>query len=242
MPISLLPAVAEPASEQEQFSLDRPIWSALTTAQRQFAEGNDLALRYQKGIAMLAAMADGSRSSFAALNRLLSPGEKIALATLADVAPPGDLIVVTTASVDQMVGKLTESVASLAHLRPLGAADVADMMALVELTKPGPFDVRTYQLGRYLGVRVDGALVAMAGERLHLHGYTEISAVCCHPAHRGRGYAQDLMVALSRGIFARGERPFLHVLSGNHAAIALYRKLNFTLRRKIRLNVFERVG
>jgi predicted GNAT family acetyltransferase len=114
------------------------------------------------------------------------------------------------------------------------------MMALVEMAQPGPFAAGTYRLGTYLGIRVDGRLAAMAGERMRLDGYTEISAVCTHPDFRGRGYPSELIGALSNAILDRGELPFLHVFDDNLAASALYRKLGFTLRETIELTVLHR--
>jgi predicted GNAT family acetyltransferase len=116
------------------------------------------------------------------------------------------------------------------------------MIALANVTQPGPFGPRTIELGHYIGVRRQGALVAMAGERLRLDGFTEISAVCVEPAHRGHGFAAELVRSLASSIAARSEIPFLHVFSSNHAAIALYRKLGFTLRRRMHLAVLIRAA
>ena len=107
----------------------------------------------------------------------------------------------------------------------LGAEDAAEMLALATLTKPGPFALRTPELGRYIGVREEGVLVAMAGERLRLDGYTEVSAVCTRPTHRGRGHARGLVWQLVQEIAARDETPFLHVRADNPGAIRLYASL-----------------
>ena len=122
----------------------------------------------------------------------------------------------------------------------LGPADVKEMRALVERTKPGPFFARSQELGNFIGVRVDGTLAAMAGERMHLDGYTEISAVCTDPAFRGQGHARDLLVCLADAIIERGELPFLHVLDDYLAAIALYKKLGFEIRSAMRLTVVRK--
>jgi predicted GNAT family acetyltransferase len=237
-----LPTSNTARSEEISSPLDRVIWSALTTQQRDIAEGGDLALRYPAAIAPLAAIADTSADSLAFLKQLLTPGEKVSLIRLDDFTPPHDLEVIIRATLFQMVGTATVESRNRTHLIPLGAADVADMMALAEKTKPGPFEARTHELGRYLGVRVAGQLAAMAGERMHLNGYTEISAVCCDPAYRGRGYAHDLVAALSQAIFVRSEVPFLHVYSENKPAIALYKKLGFALRRPMRVTVLQRAA
>jgi predicted GNAT family acetyltransferase len=95
-------------------------------------------------------------------------------------------------------------------------------------------------LGTFLGVKVDGRLVAMAGERMKPGGYTEITAVCVHPDHRGRGYAQELLGAIARQIAACGEIPFLHVFSDNDSAIALYRRQGMEIRRRLHVTVLGR--
>ncbi len=115
----------------------------------------------------------------------------------------------------------------------LGVADVPEMLALARVTQPGPFGPRTAELGDYIGIRQRGVLVAMAGERMRIAGFTEISAVCVEAAYRGHGFAGGLVGSLVSSIAVRGEIPFLHVFSSNHAAIALYRKLGFALRRRM---------
>jgi predicted GNAT family acetyltransferase len=112
----------------------------------------------------------------------------------------------------------------------LGAADVPEMLALVELTQPGPFASRTVELGTYVGMRVDGDLVAMAGQRMRLDGYVEISGVCTHPAHQGTGLAGRLVRDLVSRIRARGDVPILHAATENVGAIRLYEQLGFELR------------
>jgi predicted GNAT family acetyltransferase len=105
------------------------------------------------------------------------------------------------------------------------------------LTEPGPFGTRTCELGSYLGVRRNGQLAAMAGERLKLPGYTEISAVCTHPEHTGHGFATRLVAEIAEGIRARGERPFLHVREDNVRATDIYRRLGFVQRLVFHLMV-----
>jgi predicted GNAT family acetyltransferase len=112
----------------------------------------------------------------------------------------------------------------------LGAADVPEMLDLVARTEPGPFVARTHELGTYLGVREDGRLIAMAGERMRFPGHTEISAVCTDPDYRGRGLARRLLRAVAAGIEARGEIPMLHAAAPNTSAISLYATLGFAVR------------
>ena len=114
-----------------------------------------------------------------------------------------------------------------AEIVELGDSDSSDMLELTALTKPGPFGRRTHELGYYVGIRDHGNLVAMAGERLKVPGFTEVSAVCTHPDHLGKGYAAALMTEVMRGIRERGETPFLHVRADNSRAIAIYERLGF---------------
>jgi len=114
------------------------------------------------------------------------------------------------------------------------------MMALVKLTEPGPFAARTVELGTYIGIRSGGQLIAMAGERMRFPGFTEVSAVCTHPDHRGRGHGSALVRTLLRAIRHRGETPFLHIFSDNVRARALYQALGFSLSRALFVTVLKR--
>jgi predicted GNAT family acetyltransferase len=134
----------------------------------------------------------------------------------------------------------TQTAAPVEHnFEELNISDVDEMLALVELTKPGPFLKRTPELGSYLGIRQAGKLVAMAGERLKPYGYTEISAVCTHPGYRGRGYASSLVSILIQRITKRNEIPFLHVRTENVDAIRVYEKLGFKTRRIVNIAVVK---
>ena len=226
-------------SEISEHPLDNVIWAALTSQHGSFASGKQGARRYPVQVAPFAAMPKPSPENFAALAELLTAQDQVALFTAEPLVPPECFELVARKTLLQMVGPATRSAIHAPHIAALGAADVTDMLALIELAQPGPFSTRTRELGNYLGIRVDGQLAAMAGERLHLDGYTEISAVCAHPASRGRGYPKDLIVTLSNAILERGEIPFLHVLKENLSAIALYEKLGFAVRRPIHLTLLR---
>jgi predicted GNAT family acetyltransferase len=124
-------------------------------------------------------------------------------------------------------------------LRKLTHEDIPEMLALTKLTEPGPFLSRTIELGSYFGIHESGSLVAMAGERLHMTGFTEVSAVCTHPNFRGRGYGNALMSTVITGIMNRGETPFLHVKTDN-PAVDLYKKLGFRVRAQLHLAVIQK--
>jgi ribosomal protein S18 acetylase RimI-like enzyme len=220
--------------------LDYPIWTALTTRQQALAEGGALARRYPLAIAPFAAIRDTSAESFAGLAALMSRSDIAALFTPEPVTPPDDFKILLAEPGEQMLGTPAES--PLPGIEPvtLGAADVPAMIELTELTKPGPFTARTHELGTFLGIRIEGRLVAMAGERMKPADYTEITAVCVHPDYRGRGYAQLLLGAVARQIAARGEIPFLHVFSKNSSAIALYRRQGMENRRRLHVTVLQR--
>ena len=226
-------------SEPDPHPLDAVIWRALTGVQESLAEGDERARRYLAAIAPFAATRDTEPASFRSLLALVGGGDQIALFTTEEVEPPSAFSVVRRDPVDQMVLEDADACAPQpgAPIVALGVADVPEMLDLASVTQPGPFGPRTIELGDYIGIRRRGVLVAMAGERMRLDGFTEISAVCVEPAYRGHGFAVDLVRSLVSSIAARSEIPFLHVFSSNHAAIALYRKLGFVLRRRMHLTV-----
>lgn len=230
-------------SGESPHPLDIPVWSALTSSQGALALGGPLARRFPATVAPFAAMLDESLSSCAALLDLMDAGDHVATFTPAPVIPPtalGALHVEQIITGRQMVEAVHHQSPTTGPLLPLGAEDVAEMVALVELTRPGPFGPRTHELGGYLGIRVGGQLVAMAGERLRPHGYSEVSAVCTHPDHRGRGYSRALLSAVARGIRDRGELPFLHVVADNTSAIALYEHVGYVIRQPMYVTVLAR--
>jgi predicted GNAT family acetyltransferase len=224
--------------------LDNPIWQALTTTQAGFAQTCDGARKFPREVSVLAGFSEPTAKNYDALAALLSPDERVGLFLQAPANPPAPLIIESTGPLLQMLCGNRDS--SKPALRPdpsnpefvrLTQSDVPEMLALTKLTKPGPFGSRTYEMGDYFGIRREGTLAAMAGERLRLPGYTEISAVCTHPDHLGHGYASALMAMLMDRIFSRGELPFLHVLPENTRAIQVYERLGFAQRSSAYLAV-----
>jgi predicted GNAT family acetyltransferase len=224
---------------RDEAALDRPIWSALTSKHRSLALGGDRAWRYPADIAPFAAVSDFTPEAVSDLRTLVTEGVVALQTTTADDGPDG-FEVLNRLVLRQMI--LVEGPPDRpdVSLDVLGESDVPAMLELTALTKPGPFFPRTYQLGRYIGIRDGDRLAAMAGERMRLDGCIEISAVCVHPDYRGKGYAQTLMKSLMTSISARGETPFLHVLDANLGAIALYERLGFAIRTTIHLAVLQR--
>ena len=220
--------------------LDHPIWTALTTTQQALAEGDARARRYPTEVTPFADMPDLSAENFAALGALMSPTDIAVLFTLEAVKAPAEFKVTLADTGEQLIGTPIETPANGVDIVTLGVDDVPAMIELTTLTKPGPFYARTHELGTFLGIRVDGQLVAMAGERMKPAQYTEMTAVCVHPSHRGRGYVQMLLSAVSRQIVSRGEIPFLHVFTSNHSAIALYRRQGMEIRRRLHVTVLKK--
>jgi ribosomal protein S18 acetylase RimI-like enzyme len=227
--------------------LDNPAWSALTTLQAHLAVGDSLARRYPADIAPIAGIGTRERTSIDELCALVPEGDVLSLpGTLEELAPllPASVKITLQKRLVQMVGVHQPEVPSSPSVDTsvLSEADVPEMLSLVALTHPGPFRPRTYTLGTYLGIRVDGRLAAMAGQRMHLPGWREVSAVCTHPALQGRGYARTLIARLVAAIRDEGLTPFLHVEESNVRAQEVYAALGFVERKRLPLLVIERAS
>jgi len=210
--------------------LDNPVWSALSGPQAKFAERAGRAARYRADVSVFAGLDDDpDAAAWADAARL--PGSDMVLVG-PQAPPPSDWAIQARVTGLQMLAQCVEAVAEPEAV-PLGRGDVGDMLALISRTRPGPFLAGTIELGHYLGIRRDGVLVAMAGERVRLPGWTEVSAVCTDQALRGSGLASRLERAVVAGIEARGDRALLHVAATNASAISLYRTLGFVERREI---------
>jgi ribosomal protein S18 acetylase RimI-like enzyme len=217
--------------------LDNPEWSSLTGTHGHLGEIVGAAGRYLTDVAPHAALRDQTDpGAWRDLRGLLGPGTQVLLAGLPFVPPGWD--VVDDIPCLQFVDTGLRAEPDPEAVR-LGPADVPEMLDLVRQTQPGPFRPRTVELGTYLGIRRDGALVAMAGERLRPPGWTEISAVCTDARYQGQGLATRLIRAVAAGIRDRGDTPFLHTMTTNRSAIQLYEKLGFTLRRPTRFRVLR---
>ena len=223
--------------------LDRAVWNALTTRLSSFAtaDSDARAVRIDPEVGVFLAAADGSPASLARLSDLARrhPGAGLVEATgspMADVLPEGVAVARRIALVQMMATRLTPGGRDL-PFETLTEADAPAMLALATLTQPGPFRSKTRNLGPFIGVKRDGDLIAMAGRRLRVEGFTELSGVCTHPDHRGQGLAAALSRAVISGILATGEGVFLHAFDGHDATIAFYRSLGFNVRARMTYTV-----
>ncbi|WP_433789937.1 GNAT family N-acetyltransferase [Actinoplanes sp. CA-252034] len=205
--------------------LNNPVWAALTGPQACFAEAAGNAARFQPEIAPFAALSDPADP---AAWRDLATITDYAVLTGPSITPHAGWQTDRVTPGVQMIGQSMSGVEDPDAV-PLTEKDVPEMLDLVARAEPGPFLKRTIELGRYLGIRdADGRLIAMAGERFRMPGWTEVSAVCTDPEHRGKGLGARLTLAVAAGILARGELPFLHTVHDNENAIRLYGRLGFT--------------
>lgn len=219
--------------------LDRPIWSALTSHHAHLSEGGLLAKRYHPSVASFAAARDNDPAGLQALADLASDGQNLLLLQADTVTVPPGLVAVSTAAAVQMIAERPSTIDQDGRIEPLSEADIPAMQELAELTKPGPFTARALELGAFWGVKENGRLLAMAGERMKPEGFTEISGVCSHPDARGRGLARQLSMFVAGRIVERGEQPFLHAYATNTAAIMLYQSIGFSLRSTMHVAVLR---
>jgi predicted GNAT family acetyltransferase len=219
--------------------LDRPAWSALETRHAAFAEGGDLAKRYHPSIVPFAAARDDAPECVRQLGELAGSGESLAIIQAAPIVVPSGHVVTLTADAVQMVAERHLSQVRDPRVEPLGEADAQAMLDLAMLTKPGPFTLKARSLGSFWGVKRNGALIAMAGERMKQPGYTELSGLCVHPESQGTGLGRLLLQLVAGEIFARGDQPYLHAFASNTGAIALYESLGFRLRSRMNVAAIQ---
>jgi len=213
--------------------LDNPAWNALTGPQKLFAEEGAHTARYQKNILPFAAYDHAYPGSIDTLDPLLERDKPFFL--IGELpAIPDHWQVIRELPCYQMI--LTSAIRPLkldSPIRLLDASEREELYQLVLKVQPGYFERGTPSLGNYYGIRQEGKLVAVAGERMSVQGMTEISAICTDPAYTGRGYAQQLITHICLDQIGRGIVPFLHVLKTNTRAVGLYEYMGFTTRRSI---------
>jgi len=221
--------------------LDNPVWSSLTGPQHDVAERVGPVARYRTQVSPFGAFEEppGPRL-WRAMGDLVGPGGVVIVTGPTGDPPDAWAVEYDGVGVQLTAAHLVASPAEVAATRPdvdvvpLGLPEADDMVALVELARPGPFSPRTYELGGYVGVRRGGLLVAMAGQRFRPDGWCEISAVATHPDHRRQGLGELAVRTVAAGITARGETPFLHTAADNTTALRLYAAMGFTVRRQVR--------
>lgn len=220
--------------------LDHPIWSALTSRQSGLAIGDGVARRFPADVSPLAACVDNTPESVRALRDLIPETGNISVMQRFPPAPVEGVTVAFSGEGVQLVADTFKGAGMDDRMEELGEDDAREMLDLATLTRPGPFVARTNRMGRFIGIRDQGRLVAMAGERMQLAGFSEISAVCTHPDYRGRGYGGSLLAAVGARLLSEGITPFLHAYASNTGAIALYRRMGFTHRCNVRHEIWER--
>ena len=220
--------------------LDRPVWNALSTRHAALAQGGSLAKRYAPDIHPFASSRDESPESLRGLAGIAVPGETLIFLQADEfVLPPGFATTMTAFGV-QMIAERHMPEIGDERIVPLGEADAADMLELATLTRPGPFTLRAQALGDFWGIRENGRLIAMAGERLKQEGCTELSGVATHPDFQGKGLGRLMTLYAAGKIFAKGEQPFLHTYAANSVAIGLYESIGFRLRTRMNVAAIER--
>jgi GNAT superfamily N-acetyltransferase len=209
--------------------LDRAVWNALTTRQASLVVQQGGVARFDPAYATFAAASpEATDADWSALAHATG---RLALFETDAVVPTG-LVEVDRIDCLQMTATAMSAGGREVAFEPLTDADGHEMLALATLTQPGPFFSKTHRLGPFIGIRHEGELVAMAGERLSLDGFSEVSGVCTHPDHRGHGYAGALMRAVGQRILDRGDTVFLHARIGHASTIAFYETLGFKPRIK----------
>lgn len=223
--------------------LDNPVWEALSTEDKRFNRGTNALGFFPDDVSPFVGMKHWDDQDLAMLEKELPADRSFSVMIADQVRIPACFEIVFTTPLYQMVcTKFQPIFDSSLSIRQLGDTDVPAMLALTAMTKPGPFLQRTIDFGNYVGMYENGELLAMAGERLHVKGYTEVSAVCTHPAHLGKGYASHLMSHACETVIQRRDVPFLHVKQDNTRAIAKYEHLGFSIRSAFYFAVIKRRG
>jgi len=218
--------------------LANPVWEALTGRQSEHAIMGDNVARYKPDIFIFSGIPEGTKESMDRLAKLYEAGEVVALMGFRIEAEPQFKSLGGVTAIQMIADELPEY--QPVDFVELTREDLPQMAELIKLTEPGPFLPNVIDIGRYIGVKIDGKLVAMAGERIKVEGYVEISMVCSHPDYRRKGYAKGLSCEVMRKIFEDGDKPFLNVADYSTSAVELYKTLGFKVNRKYPLSPYMR--
>jgi ribosomal protein S18 acetylase RimI-like enzyme len=211
--------------------LDNPIWFALSSEQASLGWGNRDVRYFDGEVAPFGGLREYTAENFRLLFDLVPNGRVVVL-----FSPDSDLdcspwdIQVKMPGYQMIFEGSVPKQDERIEVVTLQKHNVPQMLALTAQTQPGPFLNRTIEFGHYSGIFQNGELVAMGGQRLRSGGFTEISAVCTHPEHIGKGYAKTLIEEQVRLIHANGDTAYLHVRSDNARAVALYEHMGFVTR------------
>jgi len=223
--------------------LDNPVWWALQSADNHFNIGNDVVKYFSADISPFVGIENWDEKHQQELLHYLPADRSFAVMVAESFMLIDALETVFSTTLFQMVFdsiKTEYSSEAFQSIQPLGDEHITEMLALTALTKPGPFYENTNAFGNYIGIFQDQQLVSLAGERLHLNGYSEISAVCTHPSYTGRGYGSLLVTYLANTIVEKGNTPFLHVRKDNVGAIKVYEKVGFVVRTEMNFAIFKK--
>ncbi len=232
-----------PSAQPDPGLLDNMAWHALSGPQSELAtwSSNGCAVRYQRKVSPICATDRTDDQAWDGLAELAGPGGYVSLFRDTVSSAPDGWRDVFNEEVSQYIAVDLADRPDIATIE-LGEPDAEEMVALAKLTEPGPFSIQTYRTGRYFGIREDGRLIAMAGQRMRADGWGEVSAVCVHPDALRRGLGGLMTLAAAHDIIDRGDRPMLHVRDGNDPAHALYLKLGFEVRKMISVGIYRRDG
>ena len=225
-----------------KYVLHNPVFNALSSGDKQLSLGTGAVKFFDDEVSPFAGFEESYTNGFAELHELLPPGRKILYAIPTPIISPRGWQVQHDIKGLQFIYEGDHAIKNeFENVVPLTEMHIKEMVELATLTKPGPFGTGTIKFGYYHGIFNDGKLVAMTGQRLHVENYTEISAVCTHPEHTGKGYANTLMQHQLQLILQQGQQPFLHVREDNDRAIAIYQRLGFTISRPMNFYFMKRL-
>jgi ribosomal protein S18 acetylase RimI-like enzyme len=222
--------------------LHNPVFQGLTTGDQHLSFGSENVKYFDEAVSPFVGFDEGYDQGFEELYDLLPPGRNILYAIPQPIdTPEGWQLLHEIKGVQMVYNRVSNALQHTFSPIPLDKQFAAEMVELAKITKPGPFGLRTIEFGHYYGIFEQDKLVAMTGQRLHPQEYTEVSAVCTHPDHLGKGYASALVQHQVQLILQQGKTPFLHVREDNSRAIALYERLGFSISRNMNFYFMRRL-